>query len=165
MSVRIPTRHFSYASPSCCVLGPGTSFLTFSTARSPFSSHLANAYRVPQTPILILTRRLQTQPSKTTPAKTPLPPPNNAPKPQVKLNPGPIKPPKTLPATPPPAVAASRTPPPTAQTVDRVSLKNLKETTAKDIADAESHGILTPPPEGAGWAKSTLHKAIQIAVR
>ncbi|KAJ7874677.1 hypothetical protein B0H14DRAFT_3437490 [Mycena olivaceomarginata] len=82
---------------------------------------------------------------KTTPAKTPLPPPNNAPKPQVKLNPGPIKPPKTLPATPPPAVAASRTPPPTAQTT------------------AESHGILTPPPEGAGWAKSTLHKAIQIA--
>lgn len=35
----------------------------------------------------------------------------------------------------------------------------------RDIADAESHGILQPPPPGAGWAKSTLHKALQLAVR
>ncbi|KAF7362049.1 Letm1 RBD domain-containing protein [Mycena venus] len=126
--------------------------------------HLANAYRVPHRPALILlTRRLQTQPGKSTPPKTPVPPPTTTAKPHVKLNPGPIKSPRSIPTTPTPAVAASRPPPPIVQTVDRVSLKNLKETTAKDIAEAEAHGILAPPPEGAGWAKSTLHKAIQIA--
>ncbi|KAF8170201.1 hypothetical protein K438DRAFT_1854209 [Mycena galopus ATCC 62051] len=124
-----------------------------------------NAYRAHAPALIILTRRLQTQPTKGAPPKTPIPSPTNPQKPLVKLNPAPIKPPKStaVPATSPPTASASRPNPPTVQTVSRVSITNLKETTAKDIADAESHGILTPPPEGAGWAKSTLHKAIQIA--
>ncbi|KAJ7668398.1 hypothetical protein DFH06DRAFT_982602, partial [Mycena polygramma] len=91
------------------------------------------------------------------------PPPNKTQKPQVKLNPAPIKPPKKKPSSLPPAVPASRPSLPTVQTVEPFSLKKLKDTTAKDFADAEALGVLTPPPPGASWAKSTLHKAIQIA--
>ncbi|KAJ7251765.1 hypothetical protein B0H12DRAFT_1118801 [Mycena haematopus] len=83
--------------------------------------------------------------------------------PLVKLTPGPLKPPKSLPSSHAPAQTHLSPSPPPVQTVARVSIKNIHETTVKDIADAESHGILTPPPPGAGWAKSTLHKTIQIA--
>jgi hypothetical protein len=41
----------------------------------------------------------------------------------------------------------------------------VKETTKRDIEDAEAHGILTPPPPDANWFKRTLHKGIQLAVR
>ncbi|KAJ6593706.1 hypothetical protein B0H19DRAFT_1091728 [Mycena capillaripes] len=125
--------------------------------------HLANVYQLSHRPTLILARRLQTLPSQETPPKTPIPPRTNAQKPQVQLRPGPIKSPQNTPATPSPAAPAARPPPPAVQTVEPFSLKKLKDTTAKDFADAEAHGVLAPPPPGAGWAKSTLHKAIQIA--
>ncbi|KAJ6497892.1 hypothetical protein C8R45DRAFT_143713 [Mycena sanguinolenta] len=134
----------------------------FCPRRAIFLAH--NASNAHASAVIILSRRrLQTQPDKGTPPKSPIPPPNNPQKPLVKLSPGPIKPPKSAPATPQSASPSARPSPPPVQTVSRVSIKQLHETTAKDIADAESHGILTPPPEGAGWAKSTLHKAIQIA--
>jgi hypothetical protein len=41
----------------------------------------------------------------------------------------------------------------------------VKETTKRDIEDAEAHGILTPPPLDANWFQRTLHKGIQLAVR
>nr|GAT57677.1 predicted protein [Mycena chlorophos] len=53
-------------------------------------------------------------------------------------------------------------PTPVVKTEPSMSLGSLKETTARDIADAESHGVLAPPPPGAGWAKSTLHKVGQL---
>ncbi|KAJ7502769.1 hypothetical protein B0H11DRAFT_1986245 [Mycena galericulata] len=121
--------------------------------------HLANAYPLAPRHVLIFTRRVQTQSTPGSPSKRPLPLPNEPRKPHVQLRPGPIKPPKSLPASSPPVVPA---PPPKVQTVEPVSLKSLKEVTVRDIADAESHGILEPPPPGAGWAKSTLHKAIQL---
>ncbi|KAJ6607767.1 hypothetical protein B0H10DRAFT_1817273, partial [Mycena sp. CBHHK59/15] len=102
-----------------------------------------------------------------TPSKTAVPPPKDARKPQVQLRPGPIKVHKTTPLSPPPAAAQSPNAPapyPSVHTTDSsVSLKSLKETTVRDIAHAEYHGILTPPPPGANWARSTLHKAIQLA--
>ncbi|KAJ7755695.1 hypothetical protein DFH07DRAFT_743017 [Mycena maculata] len=125
--------------------------------RSRVCSHLANAYPVARGPALVLTRRVQTQPSPNSPSKNPIPPPNEHRKPHVQLRPAPIKPPKTKPnpqPTPPP--------PPVVQTVEPISLTSLKETTVRDISDAENHGILTPPPPGAGWARSTLHKILQL---
>ncbi|KAJ7124905.1 hypothetical protein C8R44DRAFT_781756 [Mycena epipterygia] len=123
---------------------------------------LPNGYSPLRRPVLILSRRVQTLPTQPTPSKKPVPPPADARKPHVQLRPGPIKPQK-IPPTPPPSTQVSRTPPPTVQTVEPLSLKSLKETTVRDIADAESHGILEPPPPEAGWARSTLHKAIQLA--
>ncbi|KAJ7072457.1 hypothetical protein C8F01DRAFT_973382 [Mycena amicta] len=98
----------------------------------------------------ILYRQLQTIP---TPPDPHVPPSTSNPRrQQVQLHPAPIKPTKIT------------TPPrPVVQTEPSVSLKALKETTTRDIADAEAHGILVPPPAGAGWAKSTLHKAVQLA--
>ncbi|KAJ7675090.1 hypothetical protein B0H17DRAFT_1081724 [Mycena rosella] len=127
--------------------------------RSRAYGQLAHASR---RPTLILTRRLQTLPTPEKPAKSSVPPPKDLRKPQVQLRPAPIKVPKTAAPTPTPAAPTPRPPLPTVQSTTPLSLTSLKETTVRDIADAESHGILTPPPPGAGWAKSTLHKAIQI---
>ncbi|KAJ7209544.1 hypothetical protein GGX14DRAFT_543130 [Mycena pura] len=71
---------------------------------------------------------------------------------------------QTLPKQSTPSKDPTSIPPPKdARKPQPISLKSLKETTTRDIADAEAHGILVPPPPGAGWAKSTLHKAIQLA--
>ncbi|KAJ7078912.1 hypothetical protein B0H15DRAFT_859709 [Mycena belliarum] len=126
------------------------------------SVRLSLFYAHPSTTV-IFARRLQTIPTKKAP-KSDVPPLKDARKPHVQLRPAPIKVPKTVSLAPPPAPpAAHESPHPTVQTTEPLSLKSLKETTVRDIADAESHGILVPPPPGAGWAKSTLHKAIQLA--
>ncbi|KAF7321488.1 Letm1 RBD domain-containing protein [Mycena kentingensis (nom. inval.)] len=113
------------------------------------------AFRVHSNSRILGRRLLQTLPTQTQPDA---PPPPSAPsrKQPVQLHPAPVKPPpKTATSTP--------RPPPPVQTESTVSLKAIKETTSRDIADAEAHGILEPPPADAGWAKSTLHKGIQLA--
>ncbi|KAJ7039254.1 hypothetical protein C8F04DRAFT_1034027 [Mycena alexandri] len=147
--------------------------------RSRACGHLANGYYFSPRPVLIFTRRVQTQPTQDKPPKDPLPPPKDPRKQPVQLRPGPLKSlkdshpknaapkepsatPKEAPATLPPNTPPTARPPPAVKTVDPVSIRGLKEMTVRDIADAESHGILTPPPPGAGFAKSTLHKMIQI---
>ncbi|KAJ6558575.1 hypothetical protein DFH09DRAFT_1163249 [Mycena vulgaris] len=117
---------------------------------------------VPRAPPLILTLRLHTRPTPDTPPKTPAPPPKDARKQHIQLRPAPIKLPTPPPAAAPPLPPTSSASPPTVHTTESLSLKSLKETTTRDISDAESHGILLPPPPGAGWAKSTLHKVIQL---
>ncbi|KAG6829554.1 hypothetical protein H0H92_004223 [Tricholoma furcatifolium] len=82
-----------------------------------------------------------TNPSTTNPPNTPSPPFT---KQKLVLRPAPVKP-AALPFKPLPKAPS------------------FKEATTKDIQDAEAHGVLKPPPEGAGWAKRTLHKAIEIA--
>ncbi|KAK7057388.1 Letm1 RBD domain-containing protein [Favolaschia claudopus] len=119
-------------------------------------------HRAHRIPVVYPVYRLHTQPTKPS-NNSPPPPTNNPQKPHLKLSPSPVKTPKSLPPSPQQPATPSRASPPTVQSVDRVSFSDLKETTAKDIADAESHGILAPPPPGAGWAKSTMHKAIQMA--
>ncbi|KAF7315318.1 Letm1 RBD domain-containing protein [Mycena indigotica] len=114
---------------------------------------LARNFRVGQT-CRIVCRQLQTLP--TPPDTSSLPPPQPNRRSQVQLHPTPIKP-------PPKTTSATRSAGPVVQTKQPASLKTLKETTAKDISDAEAHGILTPPDPSAGWAKATLHKAIQLA--
>ncbi|KAJ7497132.1 hypothetical protein FB451DRAFT_1210250 [Mycena latifolia] len=129
------------------------------SARSPLTVYT----HPPTRPIfLILTRRLQTLPSQSTPSKNSVPPPKDARKPHVQLRPAPIKVPKTVSPALPPAPPTSHTPSPTVHTTEPLSLKSLKEATVRDIAHAEYHGILAPPPPGAGWAKSTLHKMIEL---
>ncbi|KAJ7647494.1 hypothetical protein FB45DRAFT_782268 [Roridomyces roridus] len=119
---------------------------------------LANGHPLARPPlILILARRVQTQPTHTPSPKSPVPDPPNK-KPRVQFHPAPIKPLKAPPSLP----TNVPTPSPTVQNVEPVSLKSLKEATVRDIADAETHGILEPPPPDAGWARSTLHKVIQL---
>lgn len=46
----------------------------------------------------------------------------------------------------------------------KVSRVNPAEIQKIDIADAQKHGILKPPPEGADWFKRTLHQLLELAV-
>ncbi|KAF5321448.1 hypothetical protein D9619_001423 [Psilocybe cf. subviscida] len=74
------------------------------------------------------------------------------------------KPEKTAKAPPPPpqqkpAVDASKAP-------DGTPLSGLgaaKAEAMQAVQDAEAHGILKPPPEGANWFRRTLHQAIELA--
>ncbi|KAH6914121.1 hypothetical protein BKA70DRAFT_1558131 [Coprinopsis sp. MPI-PUGE-AT-0042] len=79
-------------------------------------------------------------------------------KPKIDLRPAPVKPKslKDLPNSPVKAKPVPKEP-------QTISLTAAKEEAQKVIADAEKHGILTPPPPGASWFKATLHKAIQLA--
>lgn len=45
----------------------------------------------------------------------------------------------------------------------KLNLNAAKHEAQRDIEEAEKHGILPPPPEGANWFKATLHKAIELA--
>ncbi|KAF8629111.1 hypothetical protein AX17_005697 [Amanita inopinata Kibby_2008] len=38
-----------------------------------------------------------------------------------------------------------------------------KEVSKRDIEEAESHGILTPPPPDSNWFRRMMHKGIQLA--
>jgi len=42
------------------------------------------------------------------------------------------------------------------------SLTSAKEASKRDIEEAETYGVLTPPPPDANWFKRMLHKAIQL---
>ncbi|KAG6891734.1 hypothetical protein C0992_006154 [Termitomyces sp. T32_za158] len=97
------------------------------------------------------------------PASPPTAPP--PPKHKVDLRPAPIKPSRasTVSAT---HVPLKATLPPSnhSDTSESThSLRDVKAAARRDIEDAEAHGVLKPPPEGANWFKSTLHKAIEIA--
>ncbi|KAG6854058.1 hypothetical protein C0991_011036 [Blastosporella zonata] len=81
---------------------------------------------------------------------------------KLDLRPKPIKP-TTLSATHIPLKATVALPRPSGAPTPPQSLAAFKEEVKRDIQDAEVHGVLKPPPEGANWAKRTLHKAIQIA--
>lgn len=89
---------------------------------------------------------------------------------KVGLRPGPVKPPPTPrpstlsvhhvplhPTSPPHKPPTSASAPPL--------LNEVKETTKRDIEQAEAHGILIPPPPNANWFRRTMHKGIQLAVR
>ncbi|KAG6857270.1 hypothetical protein H0H87_007103 [Tephrocybe sp. NHM501043] len=94
------------------------------------------------------------------------PPTPAAPKPsKLDLRPAPIKPskPTTLSATHIPLKPTVPLPRPSGAPPSPPSLAESKEAAKRDIEDAEAHGVLKPPPQGANWAKRTLHKAIQIA--
>ncbi|KAG6820879.1 hypothetical protein H0H93_010223 [Arthromyces matolae] len=114
--------------------------------------------------------RLLTHRYLSTPVPTPkhLPPdPQVPPAPPAKhkldLRPAPIKPQK------PPTLSAThissklREPLPKISSQSTASLRAAEETSQRDIVDVETHGVLKPPPPGANWFRSTLHKAIQIA--
>ncbi|KAG6878534.1 hypothetical protein C0993_004432 [Termitomyces sp. T159_Od127] len=121
---------------------------SWSSARSLTSRHLV---RFLSTPV---------------PAPKPRPaPPAPAPAPhkhKLDLRPAPIKPSRasTVSATHVPLKATVPSP---AQSDSAPSLRDVKAAARRDIEDAEAHGVLKPPPEGANWFKSTLHKAIEIA--
>ncbi|KAF9047288.1 hypothetical protein BJ165DRAFT_1082310 [Panaeolus papilionaceus] len=103
---------------------------------------------------------------------TPPPPPPTqqlSKKPKLDLRPAPVKP--TTKPTPPPL--ASSTPilkqqpkstpaSSSSKSSSGTGLAAAKEQAIKDIHDAESHGILTPPPPGADWFRRILHQAIQL---
>ncbi|KAF8197953.1 hypothetical protein BJ912DRAFT_922670 [Pholiota molesta] len=90
----------------------------------------------------------------------PLPPHK---KPKLDLRPGPVKPKQSPPAgAPPPSINATVAPSVT-HVPARPSLGEATKEAKHDIEDAETHGILTPPPPGANWAQRTLHQVIQIA--
>ncbi|KAG6908387.1 hypothetical protein DXG01_004816 [Tephrocybe rancida] len=84
---------------------------------------------------------------------------------KLDLRPAPIKPNKssTVSATHIPLKATVPLPKPSPGPAPLPSLSASKKEAQRDIEDAEAHGILKPPPEGANWAQRTLHKAIQIA--
>lgn len=88
-------------------------------------------------------------------------------KPKIDLRPAPIKP-----IQKPPLLSAnvllakthrqSQTPPSPAPSSPK--LADAKEEAQQAIHEAETHGILKPPPPGANWFKRTLHTAIQLLV-
>ena len=81
---------------------------------------------------------------------------------KIDLRPGPVKPKNsTLSLTHVPTKPTVPLPqPPSAP-----SLTSAKEASKRDIEEAETHGVLTPPPPDANWFKRMLHKAIQLTVR
>ncbi|TFK54051.1 hypothetical protein OE88DRAFT_1654531 [Heliocybe sulcata] len=94
-------------------------------------------------------------------------------KPKVDLKPAPVKPTK-LPASPPaPAAAppASVSDKAVAKTKDassavlsaaQLALKKADEAKSRDIAEATKHGILAPPPEGAGTIRRGIHQIWEL---
>ncbi|KAJ7188467.1 hypothetical protein C8R46DRAFT_1054774 [Mycena filopes] len=132
--------------------------------RSRACGHLANGYCFSPRPVSIFSRRVQTQPAHDNPPKSPLPQPKDPRKQSLQLRPGPLKTLKDPPQknTPSKATALPPTTPPPARplpavkTVEPISIMGLKQMTSRMV-------FLTPPPPGAGFAKSTLHKMLQIA--
>ncbi|KAF4621012.1 hypothetical protein D9613_000592 [Agrocybe pediades] len=109
--------------------------------------------------------RSYTTPS-TTPSKLPSShiPLANTKKPKVNLHPAPIKPkPSHTPTTTTTTTSSTKIPRSfsTEKTVPQPPSK-VAEEIKHDVHDAEVHGILTPPPADANWAKRTLHQAIQL---
>ncbi|KAF8647166.1 hypothetical protein AX16_006996 [Volvariella volvacea WC 439] len=107
-------------------------------------------------------------------AATPTPPPfqgaNSTRKSNVDFRPAPRKTPQsstTVSATQPPTKSS----PPTENASESKTALSSKtdssvgvsEAAKRDIEDAESHGILVPPPPDAGWVKRTIHKGVQLA--
>lgn len=76
-----------------------------------------------------------------------------APRPKLDLRPAPIK------SKPSPAQKNSPASP-----LQSTNIKAATEDVKQDFADAEKHGILAPPPPGAGWLKATYHKAKELFV-
>ena len=132
---------------------------TLTIARPPTFTHLKSAS-------FTIARRYSTPtPSPSTQKNQPIDTLPTSPnkKPKIDLRPGPIKPKNTLPSSHPPPIKPAR-PAPSAQ---KLAPKpgSVKEEVIRDIADAEQHGILTPPPADADWFKRMLHQAIQLIVR
>lgn len=129
---------------------------TLTIARPRTSIHLKAS--------LAPTRRYSTPTSSPSTQKNQLPNtlPTSNKKSKIDLRPGPIKPKPTLssphlpikPLRPVPSVANST-----------LKLGSAKEEVARDISNAEQHGILTAPPADANWFKRILHQAIQLLVR
>ncbi|KAG6862289.1 hypothetical protein C0995_015986 [Termitomyces sp. Mi166 len=129
---------------------------SWSSARSVTSRQLFLSPRFLSTPVPTHKPR----PSNIPPAPAPAPP-----KHKVDLRPAPIKPSKTstVSATHIPLKATVSLPKSPGSPESPSSLRDVKETSRRDIEDAEAHGVLKPPPEGANWFRSTLHKAIELA--
>lgn len=126
---------------------------SWSSARSVTSRQL---FRFLSTPVPV------PKPRPSTPPSAPAPP-----KHKVDLRPAPIKPSRasTVSATHVPLKASVSLPTHAGASDSTPSLRDVKAAARHDIEAAEAHGVLKPPPEGANWFKSTLHKAIEIAVR
>ncbi|PPQ99721.1 hypothetical protein CVT24_009704 [Panaeolus cyanescens] len=116
------------------------------------------------------TRRLLTHTSirlysipSTTQAHHNAPPPPHLPptkKPKLDLRPAPVKP--TKPTTPLPSASPilkqqQKSTPASSSKSSTTGLAEAKQQTINDISDAESHGILKPPPEGADWFRRKFY--------
>ncbi|KAG5716312.1 hypothetical protein E4T56_gene10699 [Termitomyces sp. T112] len=126
---------------------------SWSSARSVTSRQLFRSARYLSTPVPT------PKPQATNIPPAPAPPKH---KHKVDLRPAPIKP-STVSATHIPLKPTVPLTKPSATVESTPSLRDVKETARRDIADAEAHGVLKPPPEGANWFRSTLHKVIEIA--
>ncbi|KAL0956080.1 hypothetical protein HGRIS_002249 [Hohenbuehelia grisea] len=102
--------------------------------------------------------------------RAPVPPGSSSPtastqrKPKYELGPGPIKPKKPIVQQQSTTVSfqANSTPRSTKTSGSQNANASVAETTRKDLEDAEKHGIMKPPPPGAGWFRQLAHKAIEL---
>lgn len=116
-----------------------------------------------------LASRLYTTPSPSETGKkdgAPQPIPQALRKPKVELRPGPVKAGKSTQAptdaTTAPKSAASHQASTSSASTSGVPEEGPIETTKHDLEDAAQHGILQPPPEGAGMIRRLLHQGKEL---
>jgi len=126
--------------------------------RSLARNVVLNKRSLPRT-ALIVSRVLSSPSTSTNPSSTSPPPHIPSPNRKQKLD---LRPrPSTLSSTHLPRKPIE----PIIPSFSSPNIRTVKETTKRDIEDAEAHGILTPPPPHANWFGKTLHKGIQLAAR
>ncbi|KAI0717228.1 hypothetical protein C8T65DRAFT_641772 [Cerioporus squamosus] len=122
----------------------------------------------------VATRTTSTAETPAKDAPTPVPASTTR-KHKVDLRPAPVKPPKASPeATSVPAPAAtsstasspsptlSQAPPDASKSQVSTHPNSVIETVKEDFYDASKHGILAPPPEGAGWVRKLYHQGKEL---